>query len=100
MNTSPWFMIVLVWPSAVIGAVLQLVGIASRKVWVSVVGVLFSLGLLSYLMMNPPPTRWLGLIALVGIVLGVVALRRNERIASAMLVAPYLFLLVQGFLRD
>jgi len=86
-----WPAIVFGWPSAFAGLVLLVLGIALRRAWLVGVGALVSAGFCAYLAMNPLPFRLLGLLAIAGNVLAVLAVHRRRLLLSCLALLPFLF---------
>ena len=90
--------ILLGWPSAIVGTVLLIAGIASRTLWLSVLGALAATGFCAYIALSPPPGRWLGLAALVANWLVVIAVwRRAVAWACAAMLPLLLTVSVVGY---
>jgi hypothetical protein len=89
-------MFVFGWPSAVLGGILLITGIARRKTKLCVIGAAVSAGFCLYISLNPAPFRWLGLLAVSGNFLSAVAVRKQSYALAAVSIIP--FLLVVAFL--
>src|SRR5262245_27428790 len=89
-----WPIVVFGWPSAILGIALLVLGIVWRHPWVSAAGALASAGFCSYVALNPFPARLFGLAALACNILSVVAVRREATWPAAVLLLPFLLIIV------
>jgi len=88
--------IIFGWPGAIVGTVLMATGIVLSKPGLSFSGAVIATGFCLYIAMNPPPFRWIGLLALLCNFLSAVAVRRQATAAATTLVIP--FLLMESYL--
>ena len=98
MSTAVIAIILLGWPSAVVGTALLLAGVVSHKVWLTALGALAATGFCAYIASYPPPGRWLGLTALAANWLVVLAVwRRAVTWAGAAMLPILLTVSVVGY---
>ena len=86
--------IVFGWPSAILGCVLLASGIVLRNAKVTAIGAVVATGFCAYVSMNPPPIRWLGLVAFASYWLSVVAIWRRLPGWAAALMLPFIVLVI------
>jgi hypothetical protein len=83
-----WPAIVFGWPAATIGGFLLVFGIIRQKAWLCVAGAILAAGFCTYMALNPPPARWIGLFALAGNFVCAVAVRRRAIKLAAFSLTP------------
>jgi len=86
-----WPALLLGWPSAIAGAMFLVAGLVARRPGLSLFGAVAATGFCVYLGMNPPPIRWLGLLALVSNFASAFAVRKNGRALGLLTLTPFLF---------
>lgn len=77
------------WPSALSGLALLALGPVLRRAWLSAIGAVLSAGFCAYMLMSPPPVRWLGAIALIGNFSSVAAVHQKKHAVAYLLLVPF-----------
>ena len=90
-----WPSLVMGWPAVVLGSLLYLAALVFRRPWLSLVAVVVWAPFCLYVSLYPR-IQGLGLIALTGNVLSLVALRRGRIVWACVGLIP--FILLAGFL--
>lgn len=89
-----WPQIVLGWPFMALGCIFLIHGLIAKETWAAVVGALFSTPPSLYLLYAALPLPGTGLVALIGVWLGALAIWRRRIPWAAALYLPWFLMIV------